>query len=278
VRSGGGRIGGGDRPRGQTGFQGAGSSLNRGDRRPSGGWSNSVQGGAARPSLDRPANRDGGRAVGSGSSRPAGGFSQGNREPIRADSRGNLNRSELNRPDLNRDGINRTDLNRNSNRDLNRDVNRDFNRTVNRNWNRNVNIGDVTVHPGWARPGWGIARPWNWGWYGGWSTPPWGWWGARAAVWGIGTLATASVINSAVDAAINDQVTYIVVPNTSYQLLYGSVAPSGTSSVTFAVSAEGNTYQLSADCQAGTINGQDPASSAEAELLNAACQVAFGRT
>jgi len=91
-------------------------------------------------------------------------------------------------------------------------------------------------------------------------------------------VATAAVINNAVDAAINSQVSYIVVPNTSYQLLYGSVAPSGSSMVSFAVTVDGSTYQLMADCQAGTINGQDPASAAEAELLNAACQVAYGST
>lgn len=266
ARSGGSR-GGGDRMRAQTGFQGAGSGLNRGERRPSGGWSGGVPASGARPSLDRPASRDLGRGPSrdgsAGLNRPATGR--------------DLNRAELNRPagdrDLNRGDFNRADLNRT---DLNRNVNRDLNRTVNRNWTRNVNIGDVDIHPGWARPGWGVARPWNTGWYGGWSNPPWGWWGARAAVWGVGTLATASLINSAVDAAINDQVTYIVVPNTSYQLLYGSVAPTGSSSVSFAVTAGGSTYQLTADCQAGTINGQDPASAAEAELLNAACQVAYG--
>jgi hypothetical protein len=48
--------------------------------------------------------------------------------------------------------------------------------------------------------------------------------------------------------------------------------------VSFAVTADGNTYQLSADCNAGTINGQQPSNASEAELLNAACQVAFGST
>lgn len=261
----GGSHGGGDRMRAQTGFQGASSSLNRGDRRPSGGWSNNVQASGTRPSLDRPASRDAGR----GPSRD--GSVAGNRNLDRTSGRelGNgLNGSAANRD------LNRTDLNR----DLNRNINRDVNRSVNRNWTRTVNIGDVNIHPGWARPGWGVARPWNTGWYGGWSNPPWGWWGARAAVWGVGTLATASLINSAVDAAIDSQVSTIVVPNSTYQLLYGTVTPSGGSSVSFAVSADGNTYQLTADCQAGTINGQDPASSAEAELLNAACQVAFGST
>ena len=154
--------------------------------------------------------------------------------------------------------------------------NRYANRPVNRNWTNTVNINNVNVRPGWARPGWGVARPWNTGWYGGWGSPPWGWWGARAAVWGIGSLATAAAINNAVNASIAAQTTYIVVPESDFQLLYGSVQPSGNSTINFAVSANGSTYQLTADCNAGLLNGVDPASAAEAQLLNAACQVAFG--
>jgi len=232
--------GGGGARMPQTGFQTAGGGLNRGSTTPAGGWSNRVGSGAARPSIDRPAvNRTGNRDLG-----------------------GAVNR------DWNRD------LNRNVNRTTNRNVNRD----INRNWNRTVNVNSLNVSPGWARAGWGVARPWNTGWYGGWATPTWGWWGARAAAWGIGTLATAAIINNAVDNAISNNVSYIVVPDSNYQLLYGTVAPSGSSTVSFAVTAEGSTYQLSADCNAGTINGQQPSNASEAELLNAACQVAYGST
>lgn len=224
----------------QTGFQTAGGGLNRGSATPSGGWSNRVGSGAARPSIDRPvANRTGNRDLGG--------------------------------------GVNR-DLNRDFNRNVNRTTNRNVNRDINRNWNRTVNVNSLNVSPGWARAGWGVARPWNTGWYGGWATPTWGWWGARAAAWGIGTLATAAIINNAVDNAISNNVSYIAVPDSNYQLLYGTVAPSGSSSVSFAVTAEGSTYQLSADCNAGTINGQQPSNASEAELLNAACQVAYGST
>jgi hypothetical protein len=233
-----------------SGFQNAGGGLTRGDRAPAGGWSHGVNAPQARPSLSRPAGSGTINPVGSREvSRPA--FSPGQRD----------GGSPLNRGDA-----------------IHRDGGLSTQRSVNRNWSRTVNVHAINVHPGWARPGWGVARPWSYGWYGGWSNPPWGWWGARAAVWGIGTLATAAVINNAVDAAINNQVTYIVVPNSSYQLLYGSVAPSGNGTISFAVTAEGSTYQLSADCQAGTLNGATPASAAEAELLNAACQVAFGST
>jgi hypothetical protein len=248
---GGGRMGGGGG--GRTGFANAGGGgFNRGDARPSGGWSNQVRapGGGLNPSINRPS---GGNA---GFSRPVGGV--GDRTLGNRNFNGNLNRSTNFIG-----GVNRT-------ANINRSA------TVNRNWNRNVNINNVNVRPGWARPGWGVARPWNTGWYGGWATPTWGWWGARAAAWGIGTLATAAVINSAVNSAINSNQTTIVVPNTDYQLLFGSVQPSGTSAVSFAVSADGSTYQLSADCNAGLIDGQEPQNAAQAELLNAACQVAFG--
>jgi hypothetical protein len=250
---GGGRMGGGGGGGGRTGFANAGGGgFNRGDARPSGGWSNQVRapGGGLNPSINRPSGGNG------GFSRPVGGV--GDRTLGNRNLNGNLNRST------------------NFNGSLNRTANINRSATVNRNWNRNVNINNVNVRPGWARPGWGVARPWNTGWYGGWATPTWGWWGARAAAWGIGTLATAAVINSAVNSAINSNQTTIVVPNTDYQLLFGSVQPSGTSAVSFAVSADGITYELSADCNAGLIDGQEPQNAAQAELLNAACQVAFG--
>jgi hypothetical protein len=144
------------------------------------------------------------------------------------------------------------------------------------NWNRRVNIDNVNINAGWARPGWGYARPWNTGWYGGWSQPSWGWWGANAAAWGLTTLASAAIINSAVNNAVDSSTSYIVVPNTNYELLYGSVQPSGSSAVTFAVTADGATYEITADCNRGTLDGRVPSSAEEAELLNAACQVGFG--
>ena len=245
-RAGGGRAAGGtpsggrqagnrSASRANNGFGTAGSGLNRGSTRPSGGWSNQVKPGASSgPSLDR-ANRP-------------------------------------NRDRANRDAIGAGTL------DRNRNVNRNVNRDVNRNWNRQVNINNVVVRPGWARPGWGVARPWNYGWYGVSTTPAWGWWGARAALWGVGTLATATIINNAVDDAISDNYSTIVVPNSDYSLYYGSIQPSGQSAVNFVVQADGNDYQLTADCNAGTIDGDEPKTAAQAELLNAACQVAFGST
>ena len=258
---GGGSRGGGSgmRAGGNSGFSNAGASLNRGSTKPAGGWSNNARvgagaGGAGGPSLNRPAavNRP---AAGT---RQLPGAGQGGDRMTNRD--GNLNR----------------DVNRNVNRDVNRNVNRNVNRDVNRNWNRNVNLNNVNVRPGWARAGWGVARPWNHGWYGGWPVPTWGWWGARAAAWGVATLATAAVINNAVDNAVSSNTTYIVVPNTNYQLLYGTVQPSGSNSVSFVMQANGSNYQLTANCNQGTINGQEPSNAEEAELLNAACQVAYG--
>lgn len=238
----GGRFsGGGAAARPNTGFASAGSGLNRGTSRPSGGWSSRVPADRATPSLNR------------------GGFAQRN-----GGFDGGINR------DFNRD------VNRDVNRNVNRDVSRNVNRNITRNWGGNVNLAGVNLYPGWARPGWAVARPWSYGWYGGWARPAWGWWGARAAAWGITTLATASVINAAVNSAVQNQVSYIVVPETDLQLLYGTVQPSGSNGVSFLVTDNGNSFRLTADCQEGTLNGTVPSSAAEAELVNAACQVAYG--
>ncbi len=246
ARAGGGGRGGGGHAR--TGFNGGGS-FTRGDRQPSGGFS----------SGDR-INRVGNPSIRQPVSRPAGGADR---------------RAELGDRTLNRDGNLNLNLDR-GDRTPNLDRgNRSI--QVDRDWNRQVNIGDINLHPGWARPGWGVARPWNWGWYGGWSNPPWGWWGARAAAWGIGTLATAAMVNAAVNDAVANDVTTIVVPNSSYQLQFGTVQPYGNGSVSFVVTADDTSWQLTADCNAGTLNGREPNSSQEAELLNAACQVAYGQ-
>ncbi|MFM7361851.1 MAG: hypothetical protein ACKO25_08520 [Cyanobium sp.] len=297
VRSGGGgNRGGGGGGRAHSGFQGSGSSFSRGDRRPQGGFSSGDRSSRiGSPSLDRRPSRPSGGDRFSGDRTGNLGNRTGNLGDRTGNRTGNLgdrtgNRTgtlgdrnlgertgtlgDRNLGDRNLGDRNLGDRNLDwSNRTINRG---DRSLSIDRDWNRNFNIGDVNLNPGWARPGWGVARPWNWGWYGGWSNPPWGWWGARAATWGIGTLATAAIINDAVNDAVNASQTYIVVPNTGYQLLYGTVQPSGNDAVTFVVSADGNNYQLSADCQRGLINGRDPSSAAEAELLNAACQVAFG--
>jgi hypothetical protein len=75
---------------------------------------------------------------------------------------------------------------------------------------------------------------------------------------------------------VSTHTTYIVVPNSDYRLLYGTVAPVGTQSVSFEAISNDEAITMQADCNDGTLNGSRPNSAAEAELLNAACQVAFG--
>jgi hypothetical protein len=266
---GGGSRGGGSRPRasgGASGFKSSGSSLNRGSNKPSGGWSSRTnqKGG---PSLDaradRTSNRNDNRADRSNSRNDRRDDRSGNRDDRRDD------RSQ------NRD--NRRD-DRNNNRNERRDDRWDrrddrWNDRADR-WDRRWDRWDN--YPGWARPGWGYARPWNYGWYGGWSSPSWGWWGASAAAWGVTTLATAAIINAAVDDAVSSHTTTIVVPNTDYRLLYGSVEPLNEQSVSFSVESGDREVAMNADCKRGTLDGRNPGSAEEAELLNAACQVAFG--
>ncbi|MEB3331997.1 MAG: hypothetical protein VKI83_05855 [Synechococcaceae cyanobacterium] len=162
---------------------------------------------------------------------------------------------------------------------------RDRNRWHNNRWNRNERwdhwrwpINNVTYRrPGWVRPGWQGYRPWrhNAGWYGPNYWNNWGWWNSNAALWGLGTLATTAVISSAVNSAINTNQPTIVVPNTSYQLYYGSVNAESNNVVSFMVTRDGRNYQMAADCADGELNGHAPVTPAEAELLNSACQVAF---
>jgi hypothetical protein len=94
-------------------------------------------------------------------------------------------------------------------------------------------------------------------------TPP-GWWGVRSAAWGLRSLATAAVINNAVNDAI------------AASQVFNSVQTSGNQVVYFVVSDGVESRQLSADCSSGTLGGQEPSDASEAQSLNAACQVAFG--
>jgi hypothetical protein len=268
-KGGGGSRGGGSRSRaskGASGFKSSGSSLNRGSKKPSGGWtSKSSQKGG--PSLDKRKGSDS-RQASKGDGR-------------RDDRSGNRDNQKDDRS-KNRD--NRQD-DRTKNRDDRRDDNRkDRDKRQDDRWDRRDDRWDDRAkhwdrwdnYPGWARPGWGYARPWNYGWYGGWATPGWGWWGASAAAWGVTSLATAAIINAAVDDAVDSHTTTIVVPNTDYRLLYGSVEPVNDQSVSFSVESGDREVALSADCKRGTLDGRNPSTSQEAELLNAACQVAFG--
>lgn len=278
------RGGGGSRARaskGSSGFRSSGSSLNRGSKKPSGGWTSksSQKSGPSLDSRKRSDSRQASRGDGRKDDRTA------NRDNRRDDRTGNRDNRQDDR-NTNRDD--RRD-DRAKNRDDRRDDNRkDRDKRQDERWDRRDDRWDDRAkrwdkrwdrwddYPGWARPGWGYARPWNYGWYGGWATPSWGWWGASAAAWGMTSLATAAIINAAVDDAVESHTTTIVVPNTDYRLLYGSVEPVNDQSVSFSVESGDREVALNADCKRGTLNGRNPTSAEEAELLNAACQVAFG--
>ena len=141
--------------------------------------------------------------------------------------------------------------------------------------NNFYNRGYNGFHDGWRNGGYWGARPWNAGWYRGWGG--WGWWGSNAAAWGVAGLATGAAIGSLVNAAADQQSTVIVVPETSYQLNYGSVESVGTAGVSFSYNLGDDTDLIgAANCQGGLLNGQIPSSADQAQLLNAVCQVAYG--
>jgi len=263
-----------NRPRsggGNSGFRNASPGMTRGSRQPQGGWTSNSRG------RGTPAISGGGRDA-DGRRRDRNLTAERNRLADRSPSadRGRQDRLDQRR-DRRDDRLDQRRDRRDDRLDLRLDRANDRRddrwRSTRRRWDR---WDRWYGYPGWARPGWGAARPWPVGWYGGWSSPRWGWWGPNAAAWGITTLATAAIINAAVDNALARNTTYIVVPNSSYLLLYGTVRPVGSRSTTFAVVSDGYEVDLTADCEQGTLDGFVPENRAEAELLNAACQVAFG--
>jgi len=151
--------------------------------------------------------------------------------------------------------------------------NNDFNRNVNVNnnfYNRDYNGWNAN----WRNGGYWNSRPWISGWYGGWGG--WGWWGANAAAWGVAGLATGAVIGGLVNAASAQQSPVFLVPNTSYQLNFGSVEAVGSTGVSFFYGVNGTQLLGAANCQQGLLNGQIPTDADQAQLLNAVCQVAYG--
>ncbi|MEB3168688.1 MAG: hypothetical protein VKK97_08150 [Synechococcaceae cyanobacterium] len=168
---------------------------------------------------------------------------------------------------LNRNSIN-TNINDKFDNDTfqrNVNVNNNFYNRDGNGWNRN-----------WANGGYWNNRPWATGWYG-WTPATWGWWGGSAAAWGLAGLATGVAITSLVNTAAAQQQTVIVVPGSSFVLDYGSVEAVGSYGVSFAYNlGQGAMLNGAANCQAGLLNGQVPGTAAQAQLLNAVCQVAYG--
>jgi hypothetical protein len=137
----------------------------------------------------------------------------------------------------------------------------------------------VRQPPSWAKHDWQRRRPWSHGWYGiGWqnNVPTWGWWPPQSAAWGLPNLAAAAEINRAVTKAIDAKQATITVADSSDQLVYGSLTVPSDRQVTFVVVRNGERFSMTADCKNGRLNGSDPNSTAAAQLLHAACQVAFG--
>ena len=148
-------------------------------------------------------------------------------------------------------------------------------------FNRNINVNNNFYsrdyngwNRSWSNGGYWNNRPWNAGWFD--SASRWGWWGGSAAAWGVAGLATGAMIGGLVNAASAQQSPIIVVPNTSYELNYGSVEAVGSYGVSFNYLVDGTQLMGAANCQQGLLNGQIPNNVTQAQLLNAVCQVAYG--
>ena len=119
-------------------------------------------------------------------------------------------------------------------------------------------------HGGWATGGYWATRPW-----------PYGWYGTAPLAWGVAGMASAAAITNSVNAAAAQQSTVIVVPQTGFQLNYASVKAIEPDSVSFTWTNGALSQAASGNCRQGSLNGA-PATAANANLLNAACVVAYG--
>ena len=227
----------------------------------SGGGSSGSRGGGSSRQTTRQSNqgtRQNNRQTNQGTRQNNRQTNQGTRQNNRNDAVNSRQDGRTNRTDTRQDGrSNRVDTRNDT-----------YRKAVN-NWDR--------YGSGWySNSGWYNNRPWNYGWYGGSYWNNWGWYPGQAAAWGIAGLATFGVINSLVNSAQSNQVSYIVVPSSTYSLYYPSVKASGDG-VTFEADNGSSTVRYSANCKQGTLNGSAPRNADEAQLLNAACQVAFGK-
>ncbi|MFM7087368.1 MAG: hypothetical protein ACKOXO_10325 [Cyanobium sp.] len=133
----------------------------------------------------------------------------------------------------------------------------------------------------WAyRPGWAPARPWGWGWYAGWSPavvvfPGWSWWVDVAPSWNVVTLTAPEVIERSVDTAVERGSDAIDVANSDFRVQHGSIRPLDNDVIEFAFEFEAETYLAKADCKQGLLNDERPSALEEAELMHAACSIAF---
>lgn len=151
----------------------------------------------------------------------------------------------------------------------------DFNRRVNLE-NNFYNRDYGGWNNAWGDGGYWGSRPWGYGWYS-WSPDTWGWWGGASLGWGLAALATGDVITTLVNDAAEQQSPVIDVPDSNYQLNYGTVDSVGSGGADFSYAVAGSPpLKGAANCQQGLLDGQVPSTAAQAQLLNAACQVAYG--
>lgn len=239
--------------------------FDRGNRKPPGGWIDRVPAGSIRP-YPMPGRPSAGGSI----SRPG-------------VDRPSSNRPGTNRPDWNRPGSSRPDWNRPSSRpDWNRpgSVRPSWSRP---GWNRPdwvfsrpVQINTIVARPGWWGPNWSTSRPWRYGWYNrGYSR--WNWWNQSSIAWGITSLASAAIIGVAINNALKANSPTIDVQDSPYRLIYGSVVGNASDDVTFKFLFGDASYEASANCKSGLMNGRIPQNREEAQLMNAACEVAYGK-
>jgi hypothetical protein len=142
-------------------------------------------------------------------------------------------------------------------------------------------VSPVAIRRGsWCRRGWVAARPWRYGWYGGWRSsavvyPGWGWWAASAPTWGALTLSPTIIIQQSVDSAVASNSRYMDVPNTDFRIFHASINPIGPEEIEFDFEIDGDTYRAKADCKNGLLNDETPSALDEAELMHTACTIAF---
>ena len=243
---GGGSRGGGSRSSGRTGFS---------------SYSGSRQSTRQTTRGNRQSTRQGNRSNRQGQVRSNSSTRQGNRSN-RQNTRGsNIESRQQGRTD-------RTNSRQNNRTDRVDSRSKTRREAIN-NWDRYGN--------GWySSNGWTNNRPWSYGWYGGSYYNNWGWYPGQAAAWGLASMATFGVINSLVTSAQSNEVSYIVVPDSEYSLYYPSVTATGDT-VTFEADNGNSTARYYGNCREGTLNGGTPRNANEAQLLNAACQVAFGQ-
>jgi hypothetical protein len=140
----------------------------------------------------------------------------------------------------------------------------------------------VVVKGRWGyRRSWVAARPWGWGWYGGWGPgpvvyPAWSWWAVSAPAWGVVSLSPTIVIQQSMDEAVAESADSFAVPNSDFEIFHASIRPIGERVIEFNFAYDQESFLAKADCELGLLNDEEPSGLDEAELMHAACSLAFG--